>query len=382
MKKKIFILFLFIFLFPYNVFAEEYLTNAFSGILVENTTGTILYEKNKDERVSVASLTKMVGQIIILEKIEDGTLKWDDVVTTSSYASSMGGTQIWLATGEKMSVEDLFKAMVMASANDATVALAEKISGSEKEFVKLMNQKVKDLGLKNTQFKNCTGFDEEGHYSSAFDLSQIARELLKHEEILRFTSVYEDYIRKDTPNKYWLVNTNKLVRFYEGADGLKTGFTDKALYTMAVTAKRGDLRLIAITLGEKSGSVRNEETASLLDEGFFNYKMDLIKPKNEVVGIEKVQKGNIDKIRIAVKDELSVLSKKSDKSINYDTNIYISDLKVPVEKGEVVGKIDVLYNGNVIKSSNLISLDEVKKISYFKCLFNDFKKVISGDYFK
>ena len=168
-------------------------------------------EKNKDERVSIASLTKMMVQTIIVEKIEDGIISWDDIVEASSNASGMGGTQIWLSTGEKMSVSDLFKGMSVVSANDATVALCEYVAGSEEEFVKLMNQKAKDLGIKNTVFKNCTGLDEEGHFSSAYDLSVIARNLLKHEKILEFSSIYEDYIRKDTPNKYWIVNTNKVV---------------------------------------------------------------------------------------------------------------------------------------------------------------------------
>ena len=211
--KKIYIVICFILLIipRCSPLALELLNGAKSGVLLEASTGETLYEKNKDEKVSRASLTKMVAQIIILEKIEEGTLKWDDIVTTSSNAAGMGGTQIWLVAGEKMSVEDLFKSMTMASANDATVALAEKVAGTEEAFVKLMNDKVKSLGLVNTTFVNCTGFDEEGHLSTAYDLGQIARELLKHDEILRFSSVYEDYIRKDTPNKYWLVNTNKVV---------------------------------------------------------------------------------------------------------------------------------------------------------------------------
>ncbi len=215
--KKIVIFMLLIMIIPLKTFAVTsqddlpLLENAKSGILVEASTGEILYEKNKDEKVSIASLTKMVAQIIILENIEDGNLKWDEIVTASSNAASMGGTQIWLTAGEKISVEDLFKGMSMASANDATVALAERVAGTESAFVKLMNDKVKEFGLKNTVFQNCTGLDEEGHYSTAYDLSVIARELLKHDEILKFSSVYEDYIRKDTPNKFWIVNTNKVV---------------------------------------------------------------------------------------------------------------------------------------------------------------------------
>ena len=185
--------------------------NATAGVLMDATTGEVIFEKNKDEQVAVASMTKMVAQIIILEQIEAGKIKWNDVVTTSENASGMGGSQIYLTTGEEMTVEDMMKGISMASANDATVAMAEFIAGSEVEFVEMMNKKVKELRLKNTYFKNCTGLDEQGHYSSAYDMALIAKELLKHEKILEFSSVYEDYLREDTDNKFWLVNTNKVV---------------------------------------------------------------------------------------------------------------------------------------------------------------------------
>lgn len=200
--------------FPVSVFSLEndIIPDAVSGILIEAETGRILYEKDIDKRVSVASMTKMVAQIIILEQVEEGKIKWDDVVTVSKNAESMGGSQIYIEQGEKITVEDLMKGISMASGNDATVQMAEVISGSEEKFVKLMNKKVKELGLKNTSFKNCTGLDEEGHYSSAYDMAMIARELVvNHPEILRFSSMYEDYLREDTDNKFWLVNTNKVV---------------------------------------------------------------------------------------------------------------------------------------------------------------------------
>lgn len=384
MKRIIIVLNLILCIFPINVLAandDSLLKNAKSGILIEESTGKILYEKNKDERVPIASLTKMVAQIIVLEKIEDGTLTWDEKVTASANASGMGGTQIWLTAGEKMTVEDLFKGMTMASANDATVALAERISGTETAFVQLMNDKIKQLGLKNTEFKNCTGLDEEGHFSSAYDLAMIAKELLSHDEILRFSSVYEDYIRKDTPNKYWVVNTNKLVRFYDGADGLKTGFTDNAGYTMTVTAKRDNLRLIAVVLGESVSKVRNQETTELLDYGFNTYKIDLIKEKGSVVDTINIDKSNKDNIEIVTKDDLSILNKKSDASINYDTKVIINDIKLPVKKGTVVGRLDVIYNDNVIKSTDLIIDEDVDKINYFVYLYNNLKDIINGDFF-
>ena len=376
-----------IMIIPFNVFAvtsqenSSLLENAKSGILVEASTGEILYEKNKDEKVSIASLTKMVAQIIILENIENGSLKWDEIVTTSSNAASMGGTQIWLTAGEKISVEDLFKGMTMASANDATVALAERIAGTESEFVKLMNDKVKELGLKNTVFKNCTGLDEEGHYSTAYDLSVIARELLTHDDILRFSSVYEDYIRKNTPNKFWIVNTNKLVRFYEGADGLKTGFTDNAGYTMAVTAKRDDMRLIAIVLGEQVSKVRNDETTELLDYGFNTYKVNLIKSKGEIVKKIKIDKGSSNEVEIVTQNDILVLNKKSDATVNYDTKVTVNEIELPVKKGTVIGKIEVLYNNKVIKSDNLIVGNDVEKINYFKYLFDNLKDIVNCSFF-
>ena len=278
MKKLLVFICLFLFMISPVLAVEpkndnELLANATNGLLMEISTGEILYEKGRDERVAVASMTKMVAQIIILEQIEKGNLTWDEKVTVSKNAADMGGSQIYLEVGEEMTIRDLMKGITMASANDATVAMAERIAGTEKKFVDMMNNKVKKLGLKNTHFVNSTGLDEDNHYSSSYDMAIIAKELLKYEDILKFSSIYEDYLRVDTPNKFWLVNTNKLVRLYDGADGLKTGFTDNAGYCMAVTAKRGNMRLLAITLGEKSGKVRNNETMKLLDYGFNNYKI-------------------------------------------------------------------------------------------------------------
>ena len=364
-------------IFPIKVIAIEdnLLENAKSGILIEKETGEILYEKNKDEKLAIASLTKMTAQIIILENIENGNLKWDEIVTTSANAANMGGTQIWLSAGEKISVEDLFKGISMASANDATVALAERIAGTEKAFVEMMNNKVKELGLKNTVFKNCTGLDEDGHFSTAYDLAIIAKELLNHEEILRFSSVYEDYIREDTANKFWIVNTNKLVRFYEGADGLKTGFTDNAGYTMVTTAKRNNMRLIAVALGEEISKTRNEEITNLLDYGFNNYKVDIVKEKGEIVDTINIKKSNKENVNIIVKNNLLVLNRKSEKSIKYDTKITLNEIKLPIRKNSVVGKIEVIDNGKILKSGDLIIEEDIYKVGYFTYLYNNLKNI-------
>jgi len=210
--KKICLFFILLFV-PFFVLAEELnlAENAGSAILIESSTGEVLYQKNANERMAPASMTKIMSLILIMENIESGNLKWNDIVVVSKNAASMGGSQIFLETNEMMSVEDLIKGICIASGNDATVALAEKIAGTEASFVKLMNEKAKSLGLKNTNFVNSTGLDAEGHYSTAYDMSVMARELVKHEKILEFSSIYEDYLRKDTANSFWLVNTNKVV---------------------------------------------------------------------------------------------------------------------------------------------------------------------------
>ena len=370
---------LIVFLFPINIYAEEdLLKNAKSGLLMEATTGEILYNKNMDEKVAVASMTKMVAQIIILENIENGTLSWDEKIKVSNNAAGMGGSQIWLQPGEEMTVRDLMKGITMASANDATVALAERIGGTEQNFVNMMNEKVKELGLKNTHFVNPTGLDEENHYSSAYDMGMIAKELLTHEEILEFSSVYEDYIRQDTPNKFWVVNTNKLIRFYEGADGLKTGFTDNAGYCMAVTAKRDDMRLIAVVLGEETGKVRNEETSELLDYGFNMYKVDLVKSKDEIITDIKIDKGDKEKISLSAKEDLLVLKKKSELSKKYDLETKLNDIKLPIKEGDVLGKVLVKEGNKVIKEAELVATESVNKLGYIKTLLETIKDILTG----
>ena len=368
--------------FPVSVFSLEndIIPDAVSGILIEAETGKILYEKDIDKRVSVASMTKMVAQIIILEQVEEGKINWSDVVTVSKNAESMGGSQIYIEQGEKITVEDLMKGISMASGNDATVQMAEVISGSEEKFVKLMNKKVNELGLKNTNFKNCTGLDEEGHYSSAYDMAMIARELvINHPEILRFSSMYEDYLREDTDNKFWLVNTNKLVRFYDGADGLKTGHTDAAGYCLAATAKRNNLRLIGVVLGVSSGSVRNTQTMNLLDYGFNNVRLEVLKEKNDIVDRIKIDKANLSSIDIVLKEDLSVLEDLGDSLHKYKYNIKINNIVLPVKYGDVVGIIEVLENNKVVSSSDLTVKGNVKKISFFDLFFNSLLDTFSGE---
>ena len=362
-----------------NVKADELVPNARNAILIEPNTKTIIYEKNIHDEVSIASLTKMMGLILIFEKIDKGEIKYTDMVTASSNAAGMGGSQIWLEAGEEMSVDDLLKGIIMASANDGIVAMAEYVGGNEENFVKMMNDKAQELGLKNTHFVNPTGLDEKGHFSSAYDVSQIAIELMKHEDVFKYTTIYEDYLRVNTDNKFWLVNTNKLIKSYKGADGLKTGMTDNAGYCMAVTAKRGDLRLLAVVLGESEGKVRNQETASLLDFGFNNYEVEKIKDKGDIVGEIKIDKANPEKIDAIIMEDVLVLKRKGENKKIYNSEVKLDNIILPIKKGDIIGKLMVKDNKNIIKKVDLISSSDMEKRSFFNLWFTLLKSVLTGD---
>ena len=381
LKKWIFFSIL-VLLFPIFVQAEDQDTslipNAKAGILMEASTGKILFEKNKDEQLPVASMTKMVAQILILEAIETGKISWEDKVTASANAANMGGSQIFLAKGEVLTVEEMMKGISMASANDATVAMAEYLAGTEIEFVKKMNQKVKQLGLKNTNFQNCTGLDEENHYSSAYDMAIIARELLKHEKILDFSSLYEDYLRQDTNNKFWLVNTNKLVRFYDGADGLKTGHTDAAKYCLAATAKRNDMRLIAIVLQEDVAKVRNQETMNLLDYGFNNYQIQLIKKKSDIIKTITIDKATTKTIDLSPSLDVGIVSKKGEEEKKYTYDITINKIKLPIKKGDVLGKLIIKNQKDTVKEEDLVAGQNAKALSFPTLFWNTIKNISAG----
>ena len=354
--------------------------NAKSGILMEATTGKILFKKNINEKLSVASMTKMVAQIIILEKIKKKQIKWTDIVTVSKNAADMGGSQIYIAEGEKISVEDLMKGISMASGNDATVAMAEYISGSVEKFVNLMNKKVKELGLKNTVFKNSTGLDEKGHYSTAYDMAIIAKELVNnYPEIFKFSGLYEDYLRENTDNKFWLVNTNKLVRFYDGADGLKTGHTDDAGYCLAATAKRNGLRLITIVLGENDNNVRNSEAMNLLDYGFNSISLDVLKEKGTNIKNIIIDKANVESFGAVLENDLGVVVDVDNKNKKYDYDIKIDNIKLPIKKGESIGIVDVYYKNKKVAEGKLVSDREVLPLNYLELFYKGFKNIVSGN---
>ena len=359
MKKIIFILIsLFSFIFIKNVNAVEMDISAKSAILVDFNTGKVLYSKNENEPLAMASMTKVMSMLLIMEKIDEGSLKYDDIVEISTESSSMGGSQIFLNPGDKYKVIDLLKGVAMASANDAVVALAEKTYGSKEHFIEAMNKKAESLGLKNTHFVNVHGLDEEGHYSSAYDMSVMARELLKHEKILDFTRVYEEYLTKPDGSQIWLVNTNKLVRFYDGVDGLKTGFTQKAGYCLTATGKKNNLRLISVVMGEESIEKRSSDTVKLLNYGFNTFKVNLIKNKSEILGKVNVQKGKKENVDVVLVNDLIELLNASDKPSNYKFKILVDKITAPVKKGDVIGKVKVLNDNGVLISQVDITVNE------------------------
>ena len=316
-------LFFILLMMPLIVQAEDLnlAENAKSAILIEASTGEVLYQKDANRRLAPASMTKIMSLILIMENIEKGNLKWNDVIVVSKNAASMGGSQIFLEANEMMSVEDLVKGICVASGNDATVALAEKIAGTEASFVKLMNDKAKSLGLKNTHFVNSTGLDAEGHYSSAFDMAIMARELVKHQKILEFSSIYEDYLRKNTSNSFWLVNTNKLVKFYSYIDGLKTGYTGNAGYCLTATGKKRDMRLISVVMGEENTEKRTADTLAMLDYGFNVYAIDKLVDSTNSLGIAKVNLGDPEYVDIVAMNDITVLNNTQKEKRNIITQM-------------------------------------------------------------
>ena len=377
MKKLLFTISIF-FLFIIKVNALEPTPNAKSSILIEASTGEIIYEKNSTEELAPASMTKMMSLILIMEEIEKGNLKWDEIIRISENAASMGGSQIYLEAGEEMSVNDLVKGIAMASANDAVVALAERISGSEEEFVKEMNNKAKELNLENTNFENSTGLDSDNHYSSAKDMALIAKELVKHKKILEFSSTYEDYLRQNTNKKFWLVNTNKLIKTYDGMDGLKTGFTEKAMYCLTATANRNNLRLIGVIMGEKTSKERNNEMTSMLDYGFNNYTVDSLFKKGDVIGKYENSKSRSINNDVIVNEDINILNKKGDSKRNIDYEVIIDNDKLPVKQNEVIGKLIAKENGKDLFSIDVVSKKDIKKANIIELFIRNIGEFING----
>lgn len=350
--------------------------DANSAILMEQDTGTILFEKDPHEKLPPASMTKVMTLLLIMEAIDQGQLTLDEQVRISENASSMGGSQVFLEAGEEMSVEDLLKSIAIASANDASVALAERISGSEEAFVEAMNDKVKELGLKNTQFKNTTGLPAEDHYSTAYDMAVISRELLKYEDITAYTSIYEDYLREGTDKEFWLVNTNKLVRFYPGVDGLKTGYTSEAKYCLAATMKKEDMRVVAVVFGYDSSKTRNAEVSSMLDYAFNHYVATKLHEQGEVITELSLLKGEERKTNIVTKEKVSTIHPKGEDMDNLHTEYELfDDLSLPIKAGDQVGTLYVKNDNEILMESPLTVEQSIEKASLFTLFKRALQKV-------
>lgn len=364
-------------LFPIFVKAEDLTPNAESGILIEYSTGKILYSKKIDEKLAPASMTKIMTLLLIMEAVEEGKINLDDNISISTNASSMGGSQVFLDPNTEMKAEELIKSIAIASANDSAVAMAEAISGTTANFVSRMNSRAKELGCKNTNFKNVHGLDEEGHYSTAYDMSLIARELLKHEQILKYTSTYEAYLNKPNGTSTWMVNTNKLIKYYTGLDGLKTGFTKTAGYCLTSTAKRNDMRLISVVMKEPSSQVRNSETISLLNHGFSNYKIKTILKKDQKLGTIEVQNGKKELADITILEDATNLESINDNK-EYSFNIVTDKVKAPLKKGDKVGTLELTEQGTIIKRLNITVKENIPKANIWDLYKRNFKSIIIG----
>ncbi|HET7629198.1 MAG TPA: D-alanyl-D-alanine carboxypeptidase family protein [Bacillales bacterium] len=357
---------------PARGFAEEgksgleLAKEAKSAILIEADTGKVLYAKQPDKKLPPASMTKIMTMLLIMEALNDGRLSWDEKVRTSEHAASMGGSQVFLEPGEKMTVKDMLKAIAIGSANDASMAMAEKIGGSEEAFVKMMNEKAEKLGLQHTHFENPTGLPAENHYSSARDMAKIARALLAYDKITEYTGKYEDYLREDTDEKFWLVNTNRLVKFYPGVDGLKTGYTNKAKFCLTATAKKDGMRVIAVVMGADTAKARNNEVSNMLDYAFGHFQSKQIYAKGTVVETSHVDKGVMNEVPIVTARNVSVLTKKGESVKNLDKSIVVKEhLRAPLKKGQKVGKLVLKKDGKTLSETPLVTKTDVPRASWW-----------------
>ncbi|MBP1933529.1 D-alanyl-D-alanine carboxypeptidase family protein [Ammoniphilus resinae] len=383
-KKVAFLLALMLCLSPAVSLAEEnaqvhLAANAKSAILLDVDTGTVIYEKNAHEKLPPASITKVMTMLLIMEALERGEIKLSDKVRTSEYAASMGGSQIFLEPGEMMSVEEMLKGIAVASGNDASVAMAEHLAGTEEAFIKKMNERAKELGLQNTHFVNTNGLPAENHYSSAHDIALMSRELLKHEEITKYTSIYQDYLRKDSNRPFWLVNTNKLVRFYPGADGLKTGYTAEAKYCLSATAKKDNMRVVAVVMGEPNSKTRNSEITQMFDYAFASYQSHPFVKKGEAITKIEINKGSLSEMNLTAPHHFGILTKKGESINDYEKEIVVNPMvDAPIKQGEILGHMFVKKNGKEVARLDLVAEQSVSKATWWELMKRSTKRMILG----
>lgn len=361
LKKILSLITVMLFVIKMPVCAETLLEiSAPSGILIEASTGKVLFEKNADNPLPPASVTKIMTMLLVMEAMESGQIKEDDIVVCSENAASMGGSQVYLEAGEEMTVHDMLKAVAVASGNDAAVALAEFVSGSSEGFVELMNKRAKELGMENTSFKNCNGLDTDGHLTTARDIATMSKELISHPKIFEFTSIWMDSLRN---GEFGLVNTNKLIRFYDGANGLKTGSTGKAKFCLSASAKRNDMNLIAVVMAAETSKKRFADASKMLDYGFANYTIVKSLLTDEELGSIKIKKGKTPILDVMVDPNFNVLTEKS-KIGNIEKNITMPEtVDAPVKKGEKLGEVEFLADGVVLGKADILAKADIERIT-------------------
>lgn len=364
---------------PFLVSALELASNAKSGIIMEPTTNKVIFEKNSHERLEPASMTKMMTLLLTFEALDNGKISLDDMVHISKVAAAMGGSQMFLEENSNIRLEEIIKGVSIASANDGAVALAEYIGGSVENFVNMMNQKIADLGLTDTHFTNPHGLHADNHYSSAYDMAIIAANLISHEKILEYTSIYEDYFNKPDGSRTWLVNTNKLTRYYEGVDGLKTGYTKEAGYCLTATAKKNNIRYITVLMGEPTSDLRSSETTSMLNYAFNSFKLNTIISKSQELGTVYIDKSKEKTVKIVTKKDITELISKEKESSNYTYNLKIDKLKAPLKKGTKVGTIEILDNeGLIVREEEVTIESDITKSSFIGMVLENFLTIIRG----
>jgi len=350
------------------------------GLLMEFSTGQIVYSKNINEKKYPASMTKMMGLYIILEKIKESSINYEDIVTVSPNAASMGGSQVFLEPGEQITVNDLFKAICIASANDAIVALGEYTFGSEENFINKMNEAAKRLGMNDTNYVNATGFHDPNHYTTANDMAILALALLTNhkEDVLKYTSMYEGYIRENTEKPFWLVNTNKLVRFYEGMDGLKTGYTSDSGFNLTATAERNGLRFITVVMDAETSSSRNADTTNLMNYGFNNYKVVTLYKKGEIISNYTFYNAKAENTPIIAKEDITYVTKKNEEPTTMNVTVEITSQEAPINTEDKIGRV-IITNPNTGWQTffDVYSKTNVEKLKFKDILLNYWKALIN-----
>ena len=358
--------------------AAEPDVSAPSAILMEEATGEVLYEKNAHERLAPASVTKIMTLLLVMEALESGRIGWDDTVAASAAAAAKGGSQIYLEENEQLPLEEMLKSVVVSSANDCATALAEHIAGSESAFVQMMNERAAELGMTDTHFVNCTGLDDEPdaaeHLTTAYDIALMSRELLKHEEIKKYTTIWMDTVRN---GEFGLSNTNKLVRFYDGTTGLKTGYTSAAGHCLSASAKRGGMELIAVVLHCDSSPHRFESAKALLNYGFANYALITPQP-DEAIGAVPVRLGTQERVTPVLQTDAPVLVDKALAAGVQSTVQLAERVTAPVEQGQTLGMLTVASNGQTLAEIPLVAPEAIPALTWWDVFLQMLKTIAVG----